>query len=169
MQNIEGVHSQSNQLVRRFGNTRGRRRQQLVMNQFLFSHSTWMVQTVDAMLRKTKRNVVRGDAEESEDEENNLTPLGQDGRGGGEGANPAAVHPGRRGNGEEAEDSLFPQTVTLFAMESRLNCNSAFHGFKNVDTKISACKVCKRRLLQFAAAVHCHEIHKEHTGNEINE
>ena len=76
-QNIEGVHPQFNQLVRRFGNTRGMCRQQLVMNEFLFSHSTWMVQTVDAMLRKTKRNVVRRDAEESEDEDNNLAPLRQ--------------------------------------------------------------------------------------------
>ena len=33
-----------------------------------------MMQTVDAMLRKTKRNVVRRDAEESEDEDNNFAP-----------------------------------------------------------------------------------------------
>ena len=48
-QNIEGVHPQFNQLVRRFGNTRRRRMQQLMMSEFLFSHSTWMVQTVDAI------------------------------------------------------------------------------------------------------------------------
>ena len=64
-QNIEGVHPQFNQLVRRFGNTRGRRRQQLVMDEFLFSHSTWIVQTVDGILRKTKRNVVRDEGAES--------------------------------------------------------------------------------------------------------
>ena len=83
-----------------------------------------MVQTVDAMLRKTQRNVVRCDAEESKDEDNNLAPLGaakpvqlsevggrgsgEDGGGGGEGANPAAVYPGWCGDGEEAEDGLFP-------------------------------------------------------------
>ena len=44
------------------------------MNEFLFSHSTLMVQTVNAMLRKTKRNVVRSDAEEKEDENNSLAP-----------------------------------------------------------------------------------------------
>ena len=93
-QNIEGVHPQFSQLVRRFGNTRGRRRQQLVMNEFLFSHSTWMVQTVDDMLRKTKRNVVRGDAEESEDEANNLAPLGA-----AEPVQPSGV--GGVGNGED--------------------------------------------------------------------
>ena len=45
----------------------------------------------------------------------------------------------------------------------------AFHGFKKENTKISACQVCKRRLLQFAAAVHCHEVHKKHTGKEMKE
>ena len=143
------------------------------------------MQTVDAMLRKTKRNMVRGDAEESEDEDNNLAPSGagepvqptgaggggnwEDGDGDGEGANPAVVHPGPCGNGEEAEDSLFPNTATLSVMETRINSNSAFHGFKKVDTKISACQVCKRRFLQFAAAVNCHEVHKKHTGKEMNE
>ena len=146
--------------------------------------SMWMVQTVDDMRRKTKRNVVRGDAEESEDEDNNLTPSGaaepvqpsgvggggngEDGGGGGEGANPAAVHPGRRGDDEEAVDGLFPDTATVSAMETRINCNSAFHGFKKVNTKISSCQVCIRRLLQFAAAVHCHVVHKEHTGDKMN-
>ena len=130
-------------------------------------------------------NVVRRDAEESEGKKNNLAPLGQpepvqasgvgggeneeDGGGGREGANPAAVHPGRCGDGKEAEDGLFPETATLSAMESRLNCNSAFHGFKHVDMKISACKVCKHRLLQFAAVVHCNEVRKEHTCEEMNE
>ena len=65
-QHIEGVHPQFNQLVRRFGNTRGRRRQELVINEFLFSHSTWITETVDDMLRKTKRRKVRGEAEERE-------------------------------------------------------------------------------------------------------
>ena len=44
------------------------------MNESLFSHSTLMVQTVNAMLRKTKRNVVRRDIEDIEDEDNNLIP-----------------------------------------------------------------------------------------------
>ena len=167
-QNIEGVHPQFNQLVRRFGNTRGRRRQQLVMNEFLFSHSTWAVQTVDDMLRKTKRNVVRGNAKESE--VNSLAPSSL--------LNDTinAGQPGRRDNDEEAEDDdeeaddgLFPATATLTEMERRINSNTAFHDFKNVDTKISACQVCKRRLLQFAAPVHCHEVHKTHAGEETNE
>ena len=79
------------------------------------------------------------------------------------------VQPGRRGDDEEAEDGLFPITATLSAMERRINSNTAFHGFEKVDTKIAACQVCKRRLLQFAAPIHCHEVHKEHAGDQMNE
>ena len=59
-QNIEGVHPQFNQLVRRFGNTHGGYRQHVVMDEFLFSCSTWIVETEDKMLSETKRNTMRG-------------------------------------------------------------------------------------------------------------
>ena len=52
---MEGVHPQFNQLVNRFGNTRGGRRQQLVMNEFLFSHATWARETIDEMIEETSR------------------------------------------------------------------------------------------------------------------
>ena len=125
------------------------------MNEFLFSHSTWIEQTVDDLLRKTKRNKVRGGAEESQDD--NVAPSVK------------AVKPGRRGDDEEEEDGLFPETATLSAMETRINSDPALHGFKKLNTKISACPVCKCRLLQFAARIHCHEVHKTHAGEETNE
>ena len=125
------------------------------MNEFLFSHSTWSVQTVDDLLRKTKRNKVRGGAEESQD--NNVAP------------SVAAVQPGRRGDDEEEEDALLTESAALSATETRINSDPAFHGFKKVNTKISACPVCKCRLLQFAAQIHCHEVHKMHAGEEMNE
>ena len=143
-----------------------------------------MMQTVDAMLRKTKRNVVRDDAEESEGDENNLAPLGdaelvqpsgvggggnvEDGGNRGDGGGTAVVQPGQRDDDKEAEDGLFPDTAALSAVERRINSNTAFHGFKKENTKISACEICKRRLLGFAAAIHCHEVHKEHAGEETN-
>ena len=104
---------------------------------------------------------MRGDAEESQD--NNLAPSGSvdDAI--------AAVQSGGRGDDDEAEDGLFPDTATLSAMERRINSNAAFHGFKKVDTKISACEVCKQRLLQFAAAIHCHEVHKTHADEGMDE
>ena len=47
--------------------------------------------------------------------------------------------------------------------------NTAFHGFKK-DKKpgISACKICKRRLPQFAAPINSHGVHKKHAGKEMN-
>ena len=59
-QNIEDVRPQFNQLIRRFGNTRGRRRAKLVMEAFLYSRSTWVRETVDEILENTKRKKVRG-------------------------------------------------------------------------------------------------------------
>ena len=50
---MEGVHPQFNQPVKRFGNTRGGHRQQLVMNDF-FSHATWVRETIDEMINETK-------------------------------------------------------------------------------------------------------------------
>ena len=138
------------------------------------------------MLRKTTSNVVKGDAEESKDEHNNLAPSraaepdqpsgvgvggggnGEDGRNRGDGGGAAVVQPGQRDDDKEAEDGLFPDTAALSAVERRINSNTAFHGFKKENTKISACEICKRRLLGFAAAIHCHEVHKEHAGEETN-
>ena len=120
---------------------------------------------------------MRGDALKEKTTQNTLAPSGlvndamaaepvqqsgvggkgnaDDGGGGGEGANPAvAVQPGRCGKNEEAEDGLFLDTATLSAMERQINCNTTFHGFKNLDTKISVCQVCKHRLVQFAAPIH---------------
>ena len=39
----------------------------MVMNEFLFSHSTWIVETVDKMIEQTKRKRIKGKiAEEQE-------------------------------------------------------------------------------------------------------
>ena len=54
-QNTEGVHPQFNQLKRRFGNSGGAFQQNKVYAEFLFSHSTWMVETIDIMAKETKK------------------------------------------------------------------------------------------------------------------
>ena len=72
-QNIKGVHLQFNQLVRHFGNTRGRQHQEFVINEFLFSYSAWVAGTVDDMLKKTKRRMAIGKTKENED--NTIAPL----------------------------------------------------------------------------------------------
>ena len=77
------------------------------------------------------------------------------------------VQPARRGDDEEAVDGLFPDTAALSELERQINSNTAFHGFKNVNTTLSACRICKRILLQFAVPVHCHEIHTHHVEEEM--
>ena len=54
-QNIEISHSQFNQLLRRFGNSRGSFRQKKMITEFVFSHSTWMTNTIDEMLKASDR------------------------------------------------------------------------------------------------------------------
>ena len=57
-QNIEGTHPLFNQLLRKFGNTWGGRKQKLVMREFLFANAMWTVETIDTMLSETKRQFV---------------------------------------------------------------------------------------------------------------
>ena len=99
-------------------------------------------------------DVQSSDVEESEGEDNNLAPSGaaepvqspgvggggnrEDGGRGREGANPDAVYPGRHGDDEEAEDSLCPDTAAFFAIETQINCKSAFHGFKKSTQRYQA-------------------------------
>ena len=54
-QNIEISHSQFNQLLRRFGNSRGSFRQKKMITEFVFSHSTWTTNTIDEMIKASDR------------------------------------------------------------------------------------------------------------------
>ena len=58
--------------------------------------------------------------------------------------------------------------TALSIVKRRMNANADFHGFKKINTRILACKVCKRRFLQFAAPIHYDEVHKEHAGKKMN-
>ena len=190
-QNIEGVHPQFNQLVRRFGNTRGRRRQKLVMDAFLHSHATWVRETVDEMLESTKRKKVRGNdkprkrrkrdkqaADRDGDgvEGDGIAPAQQPGRGDAEGVGNEgggvqgedgnASAPGRRSDEEAEGDGSVSATAEFEAIETSINGCSGLHGYKNVDTKIAACRVCKKKILAFAMAIHCHEVHSVHHVEE---
>ena len=182
-QNIEGVHPQFNQLVRKFGNTRGGRRQELVMNEFVFSHSTWLAETIDEMIEKTSRkkktkgaSVVTSGVSTQEtvdrvldarvainpglDVNDDLEAGGENKLGGAEGGadEEAAV---RRSVGiDEEEGASMPAAASLADVEIRINNNPAFHGINDLDTRVHSCDICNRRLLQFAMAVHRHETHE---------
>ena len=77
---------------------------------------------------------------------------------------------GHDGDDEEGGgESLDCATSELTDREICINTNESFHTFKNVDTKIHSCATCNCRLLKFAAAVHCHEIHTVHIDGEDEE
>ena len=65
------------------------------------------------------------------------------------------------GSGRLGEASLF------IKIEKAINCNAGFHGFNDKNTKISVCRVCNQRLLDFAMTVHCHEVHTAHMLKEV--
>ena len=54
---MEGTHPRFNQLTIMFGNIRGglKLKQKKIVEEFLFSNSTWIVDTIDEMFGKTKR------------------------------------------------------------------------------------------------------------------
>ena len=193
-QNIEGVHPQFNQLIRRFGNTRGRKRQKLVMEAFLHSHSTWVRETVDEMVESTKRKKVSGNNKPQKRRKRDkqaadrdggqvhcggMSPAQEPGRGDAEdvgneegveqGKDGDASSPGRRSDEEAEGDGSNSATAELEAIETSINGCSGLHGYKDVDTKIAACRVCKKKILAFAMAIHCHEVHSVHHVEEGEE
>jgi hypothetical protein len=193
-QNIEGVHPQFNQLIRRFGNTRGRRRQKLVMDAFLYSHSTWIRETVDDILESTKRKKVSGNNKPRKRRKRDKPPADrgdggvdcegrdppqQPDRGDAEGvANEEGVEqakdggasaPGPRSNEEAEGEGGVSAAAELGAIETSINGCSDLHGCQKVDTKIVACPMCTKRILAFAMAVHCHEVHSVYHVEEGEE
>ena len=170
MESTSKIYPQFNQLIRRFGNTRGRRRQKAVMEAFLYSHSTWVRETVDEMLESTKRKKVRGnnkprkrrkrDKQAADRDDGGVDcerrdPSQQPGRGDAEGVgNEEGVEqgkdgdasaPGRRSDEEAGGDGCVSAAAELEAIETSINGCSGLHGYQKVDTKIAACRVCKKR------------------------
>ena len=193
-QNIEGVHPQFNQLIRRFGNTRGRRRQKLVMEAFLYSHSNWVRETIDEILESTKRKKVSSNNKPRKKRKRDKPradrgnggvdcergePSQQPGRGDAEGvANEEGVEqakdggssaPGRRSDDEAEGEGGASAAAEMDAIETSINGCSSLHGHQKVDTKIVACPTCKIKILAFAMPIHCHEVHSVHHVEEEEE
>ena len=145
-QSIEGTHPEFNQQLRQFGNTRGRNQKRQVVDQFLFNRASFVVNLIDEMLgatSTTKRpdTVKRGEATIDDD----LIVVVE---------------------GEELGEDLTE-------MEGEMNNNALLHplleNFPLIDTKISACKHCGKRLVAFAAEVHIHEYHSGSISNDADD
>merc|ERR1711906_100048 len=86
--------------------------------------------------------------------------------GGVQGEDGNASVPGRHSDEEAEGDGAVSATAEFEAIETAINGCSGLHGYKNVDTKIAACRVRKKKILAFAMAIHCHEVHSVHHVEE---
>ena len=198
-QNIESIHPQFNQLLRKFGNTRGGFRQQCMLNEFVFAHSSWMTNTIDEIINKTKRSKNKKRKRNLTGPGNNLNEAvsqtsdvaiamiaavpgakSDPALGGEEGvAEEDGVVGGvggadgvammRSDGREEDERDGYSATAALTDLEREINGSTVFHGFGSLDTRVGVCAICKQRLLQFAMKVHCHEIHEVHAEVDVEE
>ena len=197
-QNIEGVHPQFNALVRRFACTRGGRRQELIMREFLFSHSAWMAGTIDKLISDSRRQWKKKRSKENCDVSptngvddkpdgidallpSNTNEQGGDVFGGQGGAEEAEVVDESRGANVEAETlrredeeeeecgAVVPLSADLMDLEKDINNNVEIHSFENLNTKTHACRICKQRLLTFAMKIHHHECHKVHFQETVED
>ena len=189
-QNIESAHPQFNQLLRKFGNARGGHRQRKVFNEFVFSHSTWMTNTIDEMLKGTNRGKYKKNKKQRTGQENSLQrPSNLDAlvkaaelhasantdeqnewkaggadleaEVGGVGGGDDVGRMQSEGREEEGGEAGV-DAPALTDLEKEINGSSGFHGCGGLDTHVSVCSICNQRLLSFAMCVHRHEVHEVH-------
>ena len=188
-QNIEGTHPLFNNLLRKFGNTRGGSKQKLVMREFLFANATWTVETINTMLRETKRKLVRAKEIRNERPGNQLTAAppvdfaldrntdtDDDKEGMVGGADEASIEEEHEREDDDAVDEEADKDVheeeesdlleSSSALETSANNNVSLYTFNDLDTRIYVCALCKRRILCFARNVHMHEVHTVHIKQE---
>ena len=161
-QSTEGAYPRFNQLVRKFGNSRGAKRQKKVMEEFLFLNPTFILENIDEMINETRREKVRArdDDAEGRGRSNQLTEIdrikivmlpsndNEPDIGGMEGAVEDSLidEEGAEADGEgvamassnedkESETNL-TDTVELTNLKVRIINSSSFHRLRNVNMKI---------------------------------
>ena len=117
-----------------------------VVRQFLFKRASFVVEMMDEMVAETSRSK-RPDTKKRGPKREVAVVSVQDG----------------------IEEGLSDK---LSAMEKAMNSNARLHpifeGYsRGVDTCISACEHCGKRLLNFYAAVHYHEYHSGSIPNDL--
>ena len=147
-QSIESTHPQFNQLLRRYGNTRGRKLKRQVIRQFLFERASFVVELIDRMLEATSKKKRTGVK--------------------------------KRGSGDDvvaAREETEASMSALSRLENDMNENRILHpglleNFPFVDpldTCITPCNHCGKRLLKFGEAVHYHEYHSGVITNDADD
>ena len=182
-QNTEGTHPQFNNFARQFGNSRGAFKKKMMMTEFLFGRSSWIVDGIDGLLESTKgskrKKKVISVVSEAVDDGGDLVGIEQPWVG--MGADSAA---GNRDQPDVEEMDIEEDEVVeevnedvavgnLTEFEKSVNHNQSLCKAEfEVDTCLKVCPNCGKRLLGFAMGVQLHESHssitKDADGVESN-
>ena len=108
------------------------------MREFLFSRSTWLIETMSQMMAATARGKrkVRDEDVDSSDDESGIDDDEEESK-----------------EGEESEEEVYipPASGELTQLEKQINENRALHPMPNVNTHVHACKTCSIWLLDFTS------------------
>ena len=134
-QNIESTHPEFNELIRRFGTTRGARLKALVFQEHLFNRADFQNDVIEEMLSDTSRTK-RPDTKPREEREDSMETIKLT---------------------EEEED------VEMRQLENAMNQNETLRwtpeGVTEFDTSIKVCDRCGKRLIGFGMDNHMQEYH----------
>ena len=156
-QNDESIHPLWNNMMRRFGNTRGKNQKKLILREMHWMNASFMREKMDSLKEGIKRKT----------EANRMAPQRNT----------------NDDDGIEVEDplpcddegTLLPLKLEKYEVE--MNDNPSLRGptdpndvhyelLHDMNTEIVACSKCRKRILgKGAYRVHCHETH----GNSISE
>ena len=155
-QNIESTHPIFNQLMGRYGSTRGRQLKRHVMRQFLMDRASFVVELIDEMVRATSKKKRPNTKKRGVADDPSIDEL-------------------------RADMSLF--SVELTPLEVSMNQNDMLHpeiytkegkdcpygetGI-TVDTSLTVCAKCSKRVFSFAAAIHEHEYHSGEMRQDVD-
>ena len=151
-QNIEATHPVFNDLVRRYGSTRGRLMKRSVVKQFMLEIGSFILESIDEMVAATSKS-----------------------------KRPNAKKVGKMTSvADEADEDTSLYSSALTAMETALNANKKLHPetyIKNGEehqfgnTCITACSKCVsgKRYLKFAEDVHNHEYHSGAVVQDVDD
>ena len=148
---MESTHPAWNTLMRRFGNIRGPHMTGQVMKQFHMERESPVLEVMDDMLEATSRTK-RVDTKKRGSSRANLDRI----------------------------ESIVDESTTfeLSEMEKKMNANESlrpnltkehFQSLAGVDTRISVCSKCGKRVLNFGLAVHEHEYHSGGIKGEVDD
>jgi len=149
-QNIESTHPVFNELLRRYGNSRGGHLKQRVVAQFLMERAAFVLDKVEEMVEGTSRSK-RPDAKKKAESVDALD-----------------LRDVREEDTLSALELAMNMNEKLHPSKEKidLQLRDALDGLLYEDTCIVVCKLCRKRVIKFGMPIHDHEFH---SGNIVDE